>query len=432
MSRTDLRFPEALEQLVIKTGLALYFDGHLRHFDRLNQSNFEKKDMKAVARIVHFISAAYTRERDELREELSRLEYQIGYLLYYLPINFLKVQYLLNLSRERWPAWIEQDSPRRVLDLGSGPGTAGLAFLDFWSNIPSDSGQSRPKLDIHAVDFDSAFLRIYEHLVAEWQKLPSSGGSVKQPVHFSAECLDISRLDRLRLRDERPFDIIIMANSLNELFLNCAESARIGKLAALIAFLDRVSHDDTLLIILDPALKSVSQQLSCFHDALLASRKFSLLAPCLNNAACPIAAGQPHQHWCHLTLPLPNLEGIRRIEKILGKHHKFLKFSHLVARKVGLLPEPTAGDDPLPSPDTGLPRKFQCLDNLVTMKMHFEILACSEFGLVQLVLPKKDKSDRNHLLKKARQGSRLVIRGGEWHEPYFLLDLDSVVEIETL
>jgi len=97
MLSQNLVFPDILEKIVVKTGVALYMDKHLRNFDQLKIENFARNDLKSIARIVHFISQAYTKERDSrLHSKLERLQYQLGYLLYYFPINFMKTLFLLN------------------------------------------------------------------------------------------------------------------------------------------------------------------------------------------------------------------------------------------------------------------------------------------------------------------------------------------------
>src|SRR5207249_6850628 len=87
-----------------------------------------------LCRSVAILSHLFTRGRGALDAGyMADDTLRRGYVAYFLPVNLGKVQALLDELPASDPA---PTSPVRVLDIGSGPGTAALAVLDWMRHQP--------------------------------------------------------------------------------------------------------------------------------------------------------------------------------------------------------------------------------------------------------------------------------------------------------
>jgi len=149
-----------------------------------------------------------------------------------------------------------------------------------------------------------------------------------------------------------PFDLVIAAHVLNELYLDEDEpAARALRLARLV----RVWSEELLggqgtLVVIEPALRETSRVLLAVRDQLL-SWGLSVVAPCFFTGPCPALLRE--RDWCHDSAPDP---AGRRID-----------FSYLVVRTAGV-PAPAGAvsrfrvvSDPLP--EKGRLRVFGCGDD---------------------------------------------------------------------
>src|SRR5262245_52819948 len=101
----------------------------MRTIDRLSQGEGGRSN--TVAQAVVELSRLFTKERVALsRSYLNDPDCAAAYCTYFLPVNLSKIQVLLDeLTLEALTS--EEHTSIRVLDLGSGPGTGGLAVLDW-------------------------------------------------------------------------------------------------------------------------------------------------------------------------------------------------------------------------------------------------------------------------------------------------------------
>ena len=89
--------------------------------------------LNTLAANVARLSNLLTRERDALPQPYLRdKDLREAYIRYFLPVNLYKIHVpLRELSLH--PGGIFQKERLRILDLGSGPGTAILGVMDFFS-----------------------------------------------------------------------------------------------------------------------------------------------------------------------------------------------------------------------------------------------------------------------------------------------------------
>lgn len=130
----------------------------------------------------------------------------LAYTVNYLPLNYYKVWTPL------WKLLEEKRLPyhAKVLELGPGPGTAGIALIDFYSKLASDNPNIRFSVDYTAVERERDFQQIWEHLV---DKI-----TLQLPVNFrvTIKLVTADAFDFIRQIPSKAFDVIIESNMLNQ------------------------------------------------------------------------------------------------------------------------------------------------------------------------------------------------------------------------
>lgn len=279
------------------------------------------------------LSNLFTRERTRISARyLDDPALGAGYAAYFLPVNFAKVQMLLTEMPNDWA----DRSALSVLDVGSGPGTASLAVLDWLVNQPRVDPRS---LHVTAIDHSTPALmaatrlwRAYgSEVQAGWAELMTSAEQVEKIVR-----LGLSNTVRARA----PFDLIIVANCLNELF---HESSDLGaqRETFLERLLDALKPDGTLMVI-EPALRSTARVLHQTRDRLLAQGLCTVYSPCLHDQRCPALLRA--DDWCHEERSWDPPEWITALDRELGLIKDALKFSYVLLRKDGRVIAPRGPD----------------------------------------------------------------------------------------
>ena len=291
-------------------------------------------DIEGLVRGLYELSRRFTRERSGLTEiYLDRPDLLTAYLHYYLPVNLAKV---LAVLREL-PAFrrSEEDrSPIHVLDVGAGPGTASLAVQEWLE----EADQPPPRLAITAVDRSRKALALASTLwkaVATERALPGAGLRTCQ--------VDVERLaevHRFTAREGRQFDLIVIANVLNECFTGDRDP--VGRRFKLVAHLLGALNDDGSLLIIEPALREPTRALHQLRDRLVEHGLATVYSPCLHDAWCP-ALNHPDD-WCHEERPWQAPPRIAELDRAVGWIKDALKFSYVVLRKDGTTIVPRAAD----------------------------------------------------------------------------------------
>lgn len=269
---------------------------------------------------VRRLSTLFTTGRDgRLADYLADRVLRRAYLLYFFPVNYAKVAGLLR-EMPALPA-----RPLRILDLGSGPGTASLAVLDHLTRLEQAGHHGS---EVVAVDRSRQALREAEAL---WASI-SSGRAEKPAYVFCARCADAERADAQGPWRQGPFDLVILANSLNELFCSATDplAARVKFLETL---LQALAPDGTLMII-EPALRETTRALHHVRDRLVAEGPAMVYSPCLHERPCPALVRE--DDWCHEERSWAPPAVVREIDRAVGFIKDALKFSYLLLRKDGL------------------------------------------------------------------------------------------------
>lgn len=167
-------------------------------------------------------------------------------------------------------------TPRAVLDLGAGPGTASWAAATLWPELASLT-MIEASADFRALAAD----------------LARAGAAVLRDADVRQG--DIARPSSL---PEGPFDLAIIAYALTELDLPAAERL-VGDLVG------RVGR----IVIVEPGTPRDHGRLMAVRQAALAAGA-RILAPCPHAGACPL----PVDDWCHTSVRVERSRAHKRLK----------------------------------------------------------------------------------------------------------------------
>lgn len=231
--------------------------------------------LEKVTPSVAKLSDLFTTDRPEKKfpDYFADNDLLSAYGLFFLPQSFVRTTYVLRFLTEA-RQWKAPSSPLRILDLGSGPGSCGVACAHYFKQL------GVPELELNAIDHSATALAAFEPFA---EAVLGSKYSVKTRIG------DAHRADTW---PEGPFDIIIAGFVLNEM-KSLGQPALIQWVESM---KDRLTPDG-LILILEPALKVTSQRLQKLSDEIAAHEIVSRIGPELDAHPCPqLAEGV---HWSH-------------------------------------------------------------------------------------------------------------------------------------
>jgi ribosomal protein RSM22 (predicted rRNA methylase) len=220
-----------------------------------------------------------------------------AYALYYTPINAAKVLHLLPLL-----SGLKREVS--VLDVGSGPGTVGLALL---------AGLSRD-FKMTCVEQSKYMRDLAERLISGF----TGEGSLKTLTM-------VSELDN----GGQKFDVVVAANLLAELSEEDAQELidRIG---------DRVAEGGYLVIV-EPGQQAHTRRLMSLRDRILAT-KAELVPrfPCLRRDSCPMLTAS-RTDWCHGAIEWRQPRLHAQLDDLLAFNKHRIKYAAFIFQRGGSL-----------------------------------------------------------------------------------------------
>lgn len=281
----------------------------------------------ALAQAVVNLSRLFTTARPSLPlRYLNDPAHAAAYHSYFLPVNLSKIQVLLEELPNDNSAAIA-DRPMTVLDLGCGPGTGSLALLDWlWHCSPKRA----KSLSVLAADASNASLQDAKRLWEAYCQEVGISGANFRCIEGNLEHPLKGDLGKKIVRGG-PYDLIIIANCLNELFPTAADppverAAVIGQLLPFLAL------HGTIMIV-EPALRQTARALHQMRNHLLKQGLCTVYSPCLHEGACP-ALDHPDD-WCHEERAWQTPPAIAALDREVGFIKDALKFSYLLLRTDG-------------------------------------------------------------------------------------------------
>ncbi|MDH5741833.1 MAG: small ribosomal subunit Rsm22 family protein, partial [Nitrospira sp.] len=271
-----------------------------------------------IVRAVAGLSSRFNKDRSSLNQTyLDDRLLSAAYLQYFLPVNLAKIQILLTEMPAPEPVEVLS-----VLDIGSGPGTGALAVLNWWyqRRLPC-------ALSVTAVDRSTGALRRARQLWDGYCRAAGLGETDFQTVEGDIE----RRAWSEQVKKQAPFDLIILANALNEVHAKAGDPI-IARTALVEEALSLLAVHGTMMIV-EPALRETSRALHQVRDQLLQEKHCTIYSPCLHESNCP-ALVKPDD-WCHEERAWEPPASIQEIDGEVGFIKDALKFSYLLLRKDG-------------------------------------------------------------------------------------------------
>jgi SAM-dependent methyltransferase len=275
-----------------------------------------------------------------------------AYALYYSVINAAKIVHLLPLL----PFSSQEIS---VLDVGCGPGTAGLALL---SALPHS-------LKLTCVENSPAMRAVAERLLSQY----TGQGSLSH----------LKILPSLPHDSKDLHDLVIAAHVLAELDTEKGERT-IHQLA------QRVGPGGYLLII-EPGQQLHTRRLMHLRDSVLASdSELAPLFPCLRSDSCPMLPASPTD-WCHGSIEWRQPRLNAHLDDVLSFNKHRIKYSAFLFQRGGAVRDGVRVITP--------PEKT---------RIGIEALVCGKdtYGVVRI--RKGTRSENNRAFEKASVFDRLI------------------------
>ncbi|OGW51652.1 MAG: hypothetical protein A2V62_08920 [Nitrospirae bacterium RBG_19FT_COMBO_58_9] len=352
-----------------------------------------KEDLRddALAQAVMTLSRLFTTARATLPlRYLDDSANAAAYLSYFLPVNLSKVQVLLDeLPTDSCMG--SPDRPMSVLDLGCGPGTGSLALLDWlWHRSP----ERAKSVSVLAADASDAPLRETKRL---WQAYCQEVGIADSGLRCVEGNLEHPLKGDLGKQIVRtgPYDLIIMANCLNELF-PAAEDAAAERASVVAQLLPFLAPHGTIMIV-EPALRQTARGLHQIRNNLLKQNLCTVYSPCLHEGACP-ALDHPDD-WCHEERPWQTPPAIAAIDREVGFIKDALKFSYLLLRTDGRTIVPRS------------PQTFRVVSELRELKGDTRAWLCNELGRPEVGRLDRAASSTNAALDVCHRGAIIQLDG---------------------
>jgi SAM-dependent methyltransferase len=349
------------------------------------------------------LSSLLTRERSGLPAFYLKDEgLRNAYRLYFLPSNLPKIHMPLG-ELAAHPSGILTKERLRVLDIGSGPGTALLGLLTFFPGL--GPAAKRPVLECTAADPVEENLREAEHLFRHYQEecgVPASLRTIR------SDATDLA--GHLRGR----FDLMVLSNVLNELF--AADQDRTGRRVEFLTGLtEKHLAGDGSLIIIEPALRETSRDLLMVRDELV-GRGFRVYSPCLRQGGCP--ALENPKDWRHEEVPWEPPELVKEIDRRIGLRKDALKFSYIVIRKDSLSLADVFGED-----------AFRVVSEPLVSKGKREFYICGRKGRRLVTLLDKDRTTANEAFGGMERGTIVSFDGLLEEERRFKVGKETAVRV---
>jgi len=332
---------------------------------------------REVAQGVSTLSRLFTRERDALGSDyFADPALRRAYLLYFLPVNLAKVASLLQEMPELPQRHL------RILDVGSGPGVGALAVL---GHLTQHGVAAHEGSEVIAVDRSRRALQEAEAL---WEQVSVTRRGWPS-LRFHTMTLDLERPGAHVPWKAGAFDLVILANSLNELFRSATDPIA-RRVTLLESLLDALTSDGTCMII-EPALRETTRDLHHMRDRLVAARRATVYSPCLHEQPCP-ALARPDD-WCHEERPWSPPPMLQAIDREVGFIKDALKFSYLMLRKDGLKVAERGPD------------VYRVVSEVMVMKGDRRAWLCNETGRPLVGRLDKARSEANVALDRWHRGA---------------------------
>lgn len=202
----------------------------------------------------------------------------LTYGSFFFPRTWMQSTFVMaeTIDLRGWEA--PRKGPLRILDLGSGSGSGGLAAL----RLLRQRGVANP-IELRAVDYSVKSLAHLRSIHADLSHLWPD----------TAVKTDITDLSQTLLgKPLHAYDFILFNSSLNEII----GGADAQKVAERLAEISRLLKPGGFLMVVEPALKTICKKLHQAAAILVKDGDLQLHGPYFNGASCPFASSPSRYH----------------------------------------------------------------------------------------------------------------------------------------
>lgn len=332
-------------------------------------------ELATISAAVKRLSHGLTRDRELAGAKyLDDPQLLPAYLLFYWVVSYAQARAALS----------ELPRPRRVLDLGSGPGPLGFAALDAGAREVVCADRSKPALDL-----------------------------VRALAVEAQESIGVREWSHDRPIPDGQYDLITFGHVLNELY--GTGPGAIAQRAALVEKAAAQLAPNGTLLILEPALRDTTRALLEVRDVLVA-KGWAVRAPCLFRGPCP-ALLKPSD-WCHADRQWRRPRLVEELAKRAGLHKESLKMAYLaLAPKGEAWAEPPAG------------RTFRIVSEALEGKGRQRFMGCGPEGRMGLAMQEKHRTPQNEAFFGLQRGTVIRLDATEPKGDGIALDERTTVEV---
>lgn len=349
--------------------------------------------------------STYTKRINEIRKQLYKLSedfaraitsedtYSDAYFAYNFPMNLMKAMVIAEELKHMYSAIFTDKKILSILDLGCGEG-AGM--LGFYYGLKNSIEFSLAGIDASKQMFQRC------RTVTNWLK--------KTDYNVSIRLLREKLSQNLFKKITQKYDVVIFANSLAEIIPD-------NDIPSI--FIDRIlkySAQDTIIIIIEPALKKYARRLMRLREEIIMKKKGYILLPCLHENECSLLKIRKQEEWCHQSI-FWNPPGYMEIlNRGLNRDINYLKFSYLVISKKNYR--------------INFDINFLVISSLLKEKGKKRCFLCTPTGRIELVRLNKTKTPSNREFDEIKKGDIIAIKNVVQSKPnYWQITEDTQIEI---
>ena len=244
------------------------------------------------------ISANFTSHRERIEKYVLSSQMVSAYALFYVPTNYPKLFFLMN----QLPAEVRESIKKcDFIDVGTGPGTYLLSFLDF-IEAKVNEGQN-----IFGIDQSSLMLEQAKKVMTGF--FPNLMRSIK--FHKNREDLSIE------LSREKNKRMLFFGHSLNEMGVSEAKN-----------WVDELTPEFVSFI--EPGTPKTFESILIMRK-IMKEKGYQVIYPCSSlSLGCPMEGSQD---WCHQVLKMVHDPWVERLCQLVSKNRRVMPLIAHIYRK---------------------------------------------------------------------------------------------------
>ncbi len=375
--------------------------------------NPHAKEIKKIAANVKKISDEYISADKDLQQLFNQEDLLRAYLVYFLPVNLVKIYPILDELFAHPGIKIFQGTSFSILDLGCGPGTFLLGVLEYLASHKRVLSANLQQIELWGIDQVQENLSLAKKLIAEYIKTSSNFKTIKWDAHFKSDSITSPKFPSSLLLEHTQFDLLIAGNILTEL--------PVESFSAIAHACDKLLAKDGTLLLIDPGTRASSRRLIYLRNRILVKTSLTLYAPCLAVAHCPMLDNP--KDWCHQKLVWQPPAIVAAIDSCLGfTKEKGIQYSYFTFRKDGK----TVADIFRNVPQQ---HAWRVVSYVMRHKGEERLFVCNGKERVMLRRMTRNASEENEDFSLAVRGNCIVFAGCEKRETFYEITRSSTFRI---